>query len=52
MGYKRTSHEKTSVKKYEFVYDEEYDRYICPKTGVKLKHSGTISRDGYKRILQ
>lgn len=49
IGYKKTSHEKTSVKKYEFKYDEENDRYICPRTGVTLEYSGTISRDGYKK---
>lgn len=49
IGYKRTSHEKTSVKKYEFIYNEEYDRYICPRTGVTLEYSSTISRDGYKK---
>ena len=49
IGYKKTSREKTSVKKYEFKYDEKYDRYICPRTGVTLEYSGTISRDGYKK---
>lgn len=49
IAYRKTSHEKTSVKKYEFKYDEKYDRYICPRTGVTLEYSGTISRDGYKK---
>jgi len=49
ISYRRTSHEKTSVKKYEFKYDEENDRYICPRTGITLEYSGTISRDGYKK---
>lgn len=49
IGYKKTSHEKTSVKKYEFIYNEDYDRYICPKTGVTLEYSGTVSKNGYKK---
>ena len=49
IAYKKTSKENTSVKKYEFTYDEKYDRYICPRTGVTLEYSGTIDKNGYKK---
>ena len=33
-------------KKYEYVYDEYYDCYICPNNQI-LRYS-TTNRDGYK----
>lgn len=33
-------------KKYEYVYDEYYDCYICPNNEI-LKYS-TTDREGYK----
>ena len=51
IGYKRTAKEKVNPQKYEFIYQEEYDRYICPRTGVTLEYSKTISRDGYKKYF-
>lgn len=49
IAYRRTSHENTTIKKWEFKYNEEYDRYVCPRTGVTLEYTGTISKDGYKK---
>jgi hypothetical protein len=37
---------KGFFKKYEYVYDEHYDCYICPNNKV-LKYS-TTNRDGYR----
>ncbi len=44
--YKRPMTKFSFFKKYEFVYDEYYDVYICPSNEV-LKYS-TTNRDGYK----
>ena len=33
-------------KKYEYVYDEYYDCYICPENQI-LRYS-TTNRDGYR----
>ena len=46
MPYKRPMTKEGFFKKYEYVYDEYYDCYICPNNQV-LKYS-TTNRDGYK----
>ncbi len=46
MPYKRPMTKKGFFKKYEFVYDEYYDIYICPN-GKTLKYS-TTNREGYR----
>ena len=49
MPYKRPMTKKGFFKKYEYVYDEYYDKYICPNNySLTFK---TISREGY-RIYQ
>ena len=44
--YKIPMTKKGFFKKYEYVYDEYYDCYICPNNKI-LKYS-TTNRDGYK----
>ena len=44
--YKRPMTKEGFFKKYEYVYDEYYDCYICPAKQV-LKYS-TTNRDGYR----
>lgn len=44
--YKRPMTKKGYFKKYEYVYDEEYDCYLCPNEKV-LKYS-TTNRQGYR----
>ncbi len=44
--YKRPMTKKGYFKKYDYVYDEYYDCYICPNNKV-LKYS-TTNRDGYR----
>ena len=44
--YKRPMTKEGFFKKYEYVYDEYYDCYICPANQV-LKYS-TTNRDGYR----
>lgn len=44
--YKRPMTKDSFFKKYEYVYDEYYDCYICPNNEV-LKYS-TTNREGYK----
>ena len=44
--YKRPMTKKGFFKKYEYVYDEYYDCYICPNNQI-LKYSRT-NRDGYR----
>jgi len=44
--YKRPMTKKGFFKKYEYVYDEYYDVYICPNNKI-LKYS-TTNRDGYR----
>lgn len=44
--YKRPMTKDGFFKKYEYVYDEYYDCYICPNNQV-LKYS-TTNRDGYR----
>lgn len=46
MPYKRPMTKEGFFKKYDYVYDEFYDCYICPNNKV-LKYS-TTNRDGYK----
>ena len=44
--YKRPMTKKGFFPKYEYVYDEMYDCYLCPNNQI-LKYS-TTNRDGYK----
>lgn len=44
--YKRPSTKDGFFRKYEYVYDEYYDCYICPNNKL-LKYS-TTNRDGYR----
>jgi hypothetical protein len=44
--YKRPMTKPGFFKKYEYVYDEYYDCYICPNNQI-LKYS-TTNRDGYR----
>ena len=44
--YKRPMTKKGFFKKYEYVYDEYYDCYICPNDKVLNYH--TTNRDGYR----
>ncbi len=44
--YKVPMTKKGFFKKYEYVYDEQYDCYICPNNQV-LKYT-TTNREGYK----
>lgn len=44
--YKRPMTKKGFFKKYEYVYDEYYDQYICPNMKI-LKYT-TTNRDGYR----
>ena len=44
--YKRPMTKEGYFKKYEYVYDEYYDCYICPNNQI-LKYT-TTNRDGYR----
>jgi len=44
--YKRPMTKKGFFRKYEYVYDEYYNCYICPENQI-LKYS-TTNRDGYR----
>ena len=44
--YKRPMTKEGFFRKYEYVYDEYYDCYICPENHI-LKYS-TTNRDGYR----
>ncbi len=44
--YKRPMTKVGFFKKYEYVYDEQYDCYICPNN--ELLTYSTTNRDGYK----
>ena len=44
--YKAPMTKKGFFRKYEYVYDEYYDCYICPNNKI-LKYS-TTNRDGYR----
>lgn len=46
MPYKRPMTKDGFFRKYEYVYDEYYDCYVCPNNQV-LKYS-TTNRDGYR----
>ena len=46
MPYTRPRTKNGFLKKYEYVYDEYYDCYICPSNQI-LKYS-TTNRDGYR----
>jgi transposase len=46
MPYKRPMTKEGYFKKYEYVYDEYYDCYLCPNNQV-LKYT-TTNRDGYR----
>jgi transposase len=46
MPYKRPMTKKGYFRKYEYVYDEYYDCYLCPE-GQVLKYS-TTNREGYR----
>lgn len=45
--YKRPMTKKGFFKKYEYVYDETYDCYICPY--IKILEYSTTDRNGYKQ---
>ncbi|MEE0830877.1 MAG: IS1182 family transposase [Longicatena sp.] len=49
MPYKRPMTKKGYMKKYEYVYDEQYDVYICPNN--KLLTYTTTTRDGYREYV-
>ncbi|APB32123.1 IS1182 family transposase [Vagococcus teuberi] len=44
--YKRPMTKKGFFKKYDYVYDEYYDQYICPN--MKTLTYTTTNRDGYR----
>lgn len=46
LPYKRPMTKEGFFKKYEYVYDEYYDCYICPNNKI-LKYS-TTNREGYR----
>ena len=46
MPYKRPQTKQGYFKKYEFVYDEYYDCYICPND--KVLNYSTTNREGYR----
>jgi transposase len=46
MPYRRPMTKEGYFKKYEYIYDEHYDCYLCPNNQV-LKYS-TTNRDGYR----
>lgn len=46
MPYKRPMTKKGFFKKYEYVYDEEYDCYLCPND--KILMYTTTTRNGYR----
>ena len=47
LPYSRLGYRKNYFKKYEFVYDEYNDIYICPNV-KDLIPTGKINKDGYK----
>ena len=44
--YKRPVTKKGYMKKYDYVYDEKYDCYICPN--IKILEYSTTNKQGYK----
>ena len=49
MPYKRPMTKKDFMKKHEYVYDEEYDVYICPNN--KLLTYVTTTREGNRQYV-
>ena len=47
MPYKRPMTKRVFFKKYDYVYDEEYDCYICPD--AKVLNYTTTTREGYRQ---
>lgn len=47
LPYKAPMTKKGYFKKYEYVYDEEYDIYICPNT--ETLYYTTTTKDGYRQ---
>ena len=47
MPYKRPMTKRGFFKKYDYVYDEEYDCYICPD--AKVLNYTTTTREGYRQ---
>ena len=47
LPYSRLGYRKNMLKKYEFIYDEENDIYICPNN-KDLIPTGKINKDGYQ----
>lgn len=47
MPYKRPMTGKGLFKKYEYVYDEYYDCYICPN--IKVQSYYITDKNGYKQ---
>jgi hypothetical protein len=47
MPYTRPKTKDGYMKKYEYVYDEHYDQYICPQ-GETLPYR-TTTREGYRQ---
>lgn len=47
--YKRPMTKKGFFKKYEYVYDEYYDCYLCPNE--KVLNYRTTTREGYKEYV-
>ena len=47
LPYSRLGYKRNYFKKYEFVYDEHNDIYICPNE-KDLIPTGKINKDGYK----
>lgn len=48
IGYRKYCQGETRIKKYRFKYNKQKDWYVCPETGVILKYTGRIDRNGYK----
>lgn len=49
LAYKRPMTKKGFFKKYEFVYDEYYDQYICPNE--QLLEFKRITREGHRMYI-
>ena len=48
IGYRSYGQGNTSIRKYKFKYNKMFDYYVCPETGVILRYTGRVDRDGYK----
>ena len=46
--YRSYGQGNTEIRKYEFIYLEEEDVYVCPKTGIVLPYRN-IDKQGYKK---